>query len=210
MSYSRLKYDDCSYMHQLKESVTPGEYMLQTPRVDCGGACYMPAPGVNLGGTGGAICDKQLIDVDSELMGITRKATKCPTAQYLPSSKPFCEARMPRECPELTAEPTRISNGPCTLRGIPNGFNRWEWLCQDPQATALVPFDYMINNRIIVKDNHRPCLPKPLDQSAALPPAANMDVCYDWSSKWMTPENSVQPPSAQNPPSWTLSVCGRA
>lgn len=209
MSFSRLNYDDCTYMHTLKESITPGEYMLNTPRVDCDGGCYHVAPEVPIGTSGATICDKELIDVDSELMGITRKATKCPTAKFLPAATPFCNGKAPRECMDLVAEPTRISNGPCTLRGIPNGFNRWEWLCQDPQRNALVPFDYNINNRIVVKDNHRACVPRPLDQSAALPPAENMKLCYDWSSKYREGQYMPQPPSAQAPPSWTLSVCPR-
>ena len=49
------------------------------------------------------------------------------------------------------------------------GINRWEWLCLDPQERVLIPFDHNINNRIIVKDNHRPIIPKPLDQTVALP-----------------------------------------
>ena len=52
------------------------------------------------------------------------------------------------------------------MRGLGN---RWEWLCLDPQEKVLIPFDHNINNRIIVKDNHRPIIPKPLDQSLALP-----------------------------------------
>ena len=34
-------------------------------------------------------------------------------------------------------------------------------------------FDFNINNRLIVKDNHRPCVPRPIDQSPALPPPEN-------------------------------------
>jgi hypothetical protein len=49
------------------------------------------------------------------------------------------------------------------------GWNRWEWLCQNPQDKALMPFDFLISNRLMMKDNHRPCLPKPLDQCAMNP-----------------------------------------
>jgi hypothetical protein len=55
------------------------------------------------------------------------------------------------------------------MRGNENGFNRWEWLCKDPQSSALRPFQANINYRLIVKDNHRPCISKPMDVSA-LPP----------------------------------------
>ena len=208
MSHTRLLYDDCAYKHELKESVSPGEYVLNTPRVDCNGSCFVPSPGVPLGSSGAAICNKELIDVDSELIGITRKASSCPTSKFLPSGKPFCTAKMPQECFELAPEPTRISNGPCTLRGIANGWNRWEWLCVNPQDKAFIPFDYNINNRTVVKDNHRPCLEKPIDQSPALPPPTNMNVCYDWSSKWSQGQYTPQI-DAQHPPSWVNTVCPR-
>lgn len=206
MSHTRLQYDDCAYRHELKESVGPGEYLLATPRVDCEYNCFFPSPGIALGRNGAAVCEKELIDVDSELMGISRKATLCPTNKYLPMDKPFCPARKLKDCSALSPEDTRISNGPCTLRGIPNGFNRWEWLCKNPQEKALVPFDFNINNRIIVKDAHRPCIPNLMDQSAALPPASNMSVCYDWSTKWAA-DQYIPKIDAQNPPSWTLTVC---
>ena len=206
MSFTRLNYDDDSYKHSLRESVYPGAYMLKAPRNDCDDGCFYPAPEIALASTGAALCEKDLVDVDSELIGITRKASHCPTNQYLPSDKPFCQAKPLKDCYGLNTEPTRISNGPCTLRGIPNGWNRWEWLCMNPQDKALIPFDYNINNRTIVKDNHRPCVNKPIDQSCALPPADNMNVCYDWSSKWSGSQYTPKI-DAQHPPSWVNTIC---
>ena len=40
-----------------------------------------------------------------------------------------------------------------------------------------MPFDYNINNRLVVKDNHRPCIPKPIDVRLSLPPDASDPVC---------------------------------
>lgn len=184
MSFSRLNYDDCTYKHTLRETIGPGDYMIGTPRVDCDG-CFFPAPGVNLNSFGGAVCEKELVDVDSELMGIKRRASKCPADKYLPTNKEFCDKKIPKECLFLNPEDTRMSNPPCTLRGT--GWNRWEWLCKDPQEKALVPFDFLINNRLVVKDNHRPCVPEPEDQSVSLPPAENNNVRYDWSSRYTEP-----------------------
>jgi hypothetical protein len=53
------------------------------------------------------------------------------------------------------------------LRG--HGWNRWEWLCHDPQENVSRPFEWNVSNRILVKDNHRPCIPKPLDPTPVLP-----------------------------------------
>ncbi len=166
MSFTKLRDDTCAYKHQLTESVGPGEYMID--RNNRCNPCFVPSPTIRLGSYGAALCHKELIDVDSELMGLTRKASDCPSKQYLPSDKPYCRAVPLKECNSLDEEATRISNPPCTLRC--RGWNRWEWLCQNPQERVEVPFDWNINNRLVVKDNHRPCLPKPIDQTLALPP----------------------------------------
>ncbi len=55
------------------------------------------------------------------------------------------------ECKNLTTEDTRLSNPPSTLRGT--GWNRWKWLCQDPQERVLVPFDYEVDTRNTTRDN---------------------------------------------------------
>lgn len=168
MSFSRLNYDDCTYTHTLRESVGPGEYYIATPKVDCE-SCYFPSPDVRIDHNGAGKC-KSLIDVDSELMGITRKASNCPFDKFLPR-KEECEMKLGKDCMGLTTEETRLSNPPCTLRGT--GWNRWEWLCQNPQDKVFIPFDYNINERLVAKDNHRPCVQDPLNQNESLPPIEN-------------------------------------
>lgn len=163
MSFNKLRFDECAYKHRLNESIGPLEYQLD--RTNICEPCFVPS-GVNVGGFGAAVCDN-LIDVDSELLGLTRRASLCPAKKYIPGEQPFCQAKPLRECTDLMPEPTRLSNPACTLRC--RGVNRFESLCIDPQDNALVPFATNINNRIIVKNSHRPCLPKPLDQTLALP-----------------------------------------
>lgn len=182
MSFSRLNYDTCTYEHNLKQSVGAADYYIGTPRVDCR-SCFPADPNVNLGfthpgpinnGIGGASCmDKPLVDVSSELLGITRKASNCPTQKFVPGANNFCKVNRLEDCGALPKEDTRLSNPPCTLRGT--GWNRWEWLCTDPQDKALMPFDLNISNRLVVKDNHRPCIQYPINQASALPPANRSD-----------------------------------
>lgn len=178
---SSLNYDDCTYKHNLKQSVSVGDYMINQPRVECV-ACFEPSPSIALNKTGVNVCaDKPLIDVDSELKLINRHATNCPTGMFLPSEQPFCSTKSLLDCRSLPNEETRLSNPPCTLRS--SGWNRWEWLCQNPQEKALVPFDYMISNRIVVKDNHRPCIPSPIDQGHSLPALNADDSVTQYSAK---------------------------
>lgn len=174
MSFNRLNFDPCTYKHNLRQSVGPGDYFISTPRPECN-SCFSADPSVNTKGYGsiGNCQDVPLVDVDSELIGLTRKASNCPLDHYVPSSKAFCKLTNLRDCRSLPSEDTRLSNPPCTLKE--NGWNRWEWLCQNPQDKALMGFDYNINNRLIVKDNHRPCIPKPINQAQVLPPNNNTD-----------------------------------
>lgn len=167
MNFTRLNYDTCTYKTNLRSSIGPGDYLLSTPTIECHN-CFPYDPRYTPKGTGVALCqNKPLVDVDSELMGITRKASSCPDDKYIPQPTPFCETNKLRDCRAMPLEDTRLSNPPCTLRST--GWNRWEWLCQDPQSKAMVPFDYNVNYRLIVKDNHRPCIPVPVSQVPTLP-----------------------------------------
>jgi hypothetical protein len=179
MSFSRLNYDQCTYQHNLKQSIGAADYQLNTPRMECH-ACFPPDPSTRIAAFGASLCgDKPLIDVDSELRIITRKASNCPTEKYLPGEKAFCVLKNLPDCRSVPNETTRLSNPSCTLRCT--GWNRWEWLCQNPQNKALVPFDFNISNRIVVKDNHRPCIPTPIDQSQSLPPLNNTDDMVEYN-----------------------------
>lgn len=190
MSFTRLNYDSCTYKHNLKQSIGTADYQINTPKQECHG-CFPADPSLNIDGYGASICrNKPLIDVDSELKIITRRASNCPTQKYLPTPGQFCETKNLPDCRSLPQEDTRISNPPCTLRST--GINRWEWLCQNPQAKALMPFDFNISNRIIVKDNHRPCIPRPLSVAPLLPPNNNSNetfeykhICTEESSEFM-------------------------
>src|SRR3989338_5435 len=75
----------------------------------------------------------------------------------------------------LWTEDTRLSNPPCTLRGT--GWNRFEWLPADPQECVTEPFDFQINTKLLSKDNHRPCVPKPLNQNIVYPSPNNTPIC---------------------------------
>lgn len=169
MSFTRLDYDACTYEHNLRQSSGTGDYWLQTPSIECM-KCFPGDPSINAQQSGVAKCaNRPLVDLDSELMGLTRKASNCPKDKYVPSAQPFCQTDKLRDCRAIPREETRLSNPPCTLRCT--GWNRWEWLCQNPQANVLAPFDFNISNRIVVKDNHRPCVPTPLSPIPILPPS---------------------------------------
>ncbi len=197
MSFNRLNYDMCQYKQSVYESTGPGNYMLGTPPVDCD-YCYPSAPTVRLQKAGDSIDrSRPLVDTDSELSNRSQ-ASKCiehnlyrggrvpDSAKKIrpglrTQSQESSESFVNPENSDVTKEglthwpdcfshtiESRHLDPPSNLRGT--GFDRWEWLCFNPQEKAAVPFDYNISNRIVVKDNHRPCIPKPIDQKLVLPP----------------------------------------
>lgn len=173
MSFSRLNYDDCAYKQALKESVRPGDYRVNVP-FNFKKNVYAPQPSVRLQRTGASVDKKSfLVDIDSELMGITRKNSKCSEDYYVPCSDKLQYGLSCGDSLEhgvdgfMPADDTRLSNPASNLRGT--GYNRWEYLCLNPQAHVEMPFDNNINNRIVSKDNHRPCIPKPLNQKLVWP-----------------------------------------
>jgi len=191
MSFSRLNSDTCTYKTNLRQSVGVGNYFIGQPRQDCQ-ACLsedtnIQAGGQHIGpiekGIGGATCKNvPLVDMNSELLGITRPASNCPTHKYQKKSNVNpCHLENPRICRGIKAEDTRMSNPPCTLRGT--GWNRWEWLCTNPQENVFAQFDYNISYRIVAKDNHRPNIPQPINQAQVLPPLNHSDEPY--VSPWM-------------------------
>lgn len=152
-------------------------YMLGTPANDVGPECARDIPGdpfLRFQAWGPNTCaPANAVDDGSELRGLNYKSSKCSADQYVPGKYKAAACAVagtgnPRACMAPT-ESTRISNGPCTLRGT--GWNRWEWLCYDPQDKAIIPFEWNVSYRTVVKDNHAPILEEPMDQSMFVPSA---------------------------------------
>jgi hypothetical protein len=53
-------------------------------------------------------------------------------------------------CKNVKTEHTRLSNPSFNLRGT--GWNRWEWLCLNPQDRVEIPFDFNISNPLLLND----------------------------------------------------------
>ncbi len=195
MSFNNLKYDTCSYKQVLSESVGPGEYQLNMPFVACDD-CFSKDPQLILQRSGVSVAKNiPMVDVDSELMNINRKLTNCSSDEFIPKFDENGEIDNSvenihfQDCGIPLIENTRLSNPASTLRGT--GWNRWEWLCENPQERSLVPFDFNINNRLVTKDNHRPLINKPMDQSGLLPPQNNDPIRVEIAKAPAVPLGSV-------------------
>jgi hypothetical protein len=171
MSWNRMSEDPQEVWTELRQSSGPGTYHLSRP-MKCSSP-FVADPFLSSQGAQVSICgDRPLVDVDSELIGITRKAMRCPQGLYA-AGTPACSLKHPRTDESLNSqfepEDTRSSNPTCTLRGT--GWNRFEWLCEDPQRFAEIPFETEVNNRAVVKDTHRPLIPRPMYDGALPTPS---------------------------------------
>ncbi len=219
MSFNRLPYDQCSYQQVLAETTGPGHYQLGTPPNTCK-PCHPTDVRVRLQNGGVALnTDTDLIDINSELIGISRNLSNCPSRKYLPNCQNslLCGAHVGKEhkgCQKSAkvcvsdqketisfdncftgSEDTRLSNPACNLRGT--GWNRWEWLCKNPQANLEEPYDFKINTRILAKNNHRPVILNPIDQFLAHPEYNDDVVCEKIENLANTCVVPTSPPSVQ-------------
>lgn len=89
MSFNRLNYDICETKKNLKESVGPGLYQINTP-VLCS-TCFQGNPEI-INQHGGVSMNANTnwrfyagpIDVETDLLNINRPATRCPEGKYEP------------------------------------------------------------------------------------------------------------------------------
>ena len=97
MSFNRLNYDTCQYKQSISESTGPGHYQLNTPPISCE-PCYPFSPSTRLQRSGASVdTDKYMIDIDSEMLNITRAASKCPSRKWT-STCPDCNCSSGEPC----------------------------------------------------------------------------------------------------------------
>jgi hypothetical protein len=92
MSSNRLIYDNCEYNTKLGESVGPLEYMLNPMQYENCNKCRIEL-GV-VGGNNVSHVKGNLVDLESDLMGVTRKASLCPSRKF----KSICATSDPNNC----------------------------------------------------------------------------------------------------------------
>ncbi len=162
MSFNRLKYDKCNTVKYNQESTGPGNYMTKTPVLNT--TCYNDNPriinqksGASLNGNVDWRFYSGPVDVESELLNITRKESRCPSKKYMPNGH-NPDIVSPKQC-HFNVDDTRLNNPPSTLRGT--GWNRFTPLFKDPQENVFFPGSMMTPTRLVVKDNHRPVVRNP-------------------------------------------------
>lgn len=85
MSFNHLSADTCTYSRRLNENMSTLGYILSPFRYEHPEKCRMEL-GI-IGGTNTSHINGNLVDLESDLFGITRFNTKCIRHQYAPVEK---------------------------------------------------------------------------------------------------------------------------
>ena len=81
MSFTRLSYDNCSYKSEILQSVGTLSYTLDVLQFQHPNPTRI-AFGI-LSGNDTSIVKGNMVDVESDLMGVGRTASKCPSLKFL-------------------------------------------------------------------------------------------------------------------------------
>ena len=209
-SLSSLRFDTDAYQATLRQSVGPGNYVLEPMKPHCA-PCLPGDARMHVGTSGVAMCTGNIVDVESDLHNIGRRASLAPGGQYRGDGGPpsVCGANARLQsgvaCDGIASVDTRLANPPCTLRGT--GWNRWEWLCRNPQEHALLPFDAYVDTSLVVKDNHRPHVARPLDPTLAMPPGGRIADPSVGSPAWMPACSTANVGPTGEPPNVLWRTC---
>ena len=159
MAFTRFNYDYCRTAKSLQESTGPGRYMLNTPG-NGSTPCFMEDPRIRLQKFGANICnvsDGHPIDIDSDLIGITRPLTKyCSNLVYPNMGVVKAASESFPTCGSFITE-TRTSHPAWQYRNMKQ--NRWDTLFFNPQENTCKPFHNNLNTRNLEKDNYIPKMP---------------------------------------------------
>ena len=114
------------------------------------------APTTRIQGSGGSMVNGiEAIDVDSELMNITRKLSNEPKEQYIPDGKKVTSYSNLKDG-FFHEESTRLTNPAFELRGQVK--NRWFSPYLHPQAHVIEPFERNGDDTYLALiDNHKAC-----------------------------------------------------
>jgi hypothetical protein len=157
---TRYSSDLCKMVENNEISTGPGRYMLGVPNA-YGNATFAPNPTVRMQRWGAAHdMSSTKTDVESDLLNLGR-----PTTRTVCGQNAFPERQL-TAMPEADFPMThaRLVDPPCTLRS--SGWNRWAYLCQNPQENVMIPFEWSVDTRAAQKDSIYSELQGPIGQSA--------------------------------------------
>ena len=145
---TRYRHDINKMIENNEISTGPGRWSLGVPNA-YGNAIYAKEPTVRMQKWGASHdMSSTKTDVESDLWNLARPTTKVACGQYTPETTRVLTPMVEGSFPETHA---RLVDPPCTMRAT--GWNRWEWLYENPQENVAIPFEWAIDTRNANKDS---------------------------------------------------------
>ena len=165
MSFTRFNYDPCRTKKLLEESTGPGRYMLNKPGWG-NKPCFFSDPqirmqewGTNLRRVPGGAP----IDIDSDLLGITRPLSKdCAKKEFPFAGVVFSMKKEYPTCGEEITSQSRATHPAFLYRDLEQS-NRYP-LFLNPQENVCMPFQNNLNTQLLERDNFTPKIPCPMNK----------------------------------------------
>jgi len=110
MSFNRLKYDTCSYKSALSQSIGHLDHIFDTSRFEHKNKCFQEKG--MIGGPSASHIKGNIVDLESDLIGITRPSTLCDDHKH---SIPSGDVIYPKEYSKFAEVPhihTELKNIP--------------------------------------------------------------------------------------------------
>lgn len=187
MSSNRLNNDKQAYLDTLQQSTGPGKYnMYKSPILYTN--FYPTPPSIRVQKSGNALdSTNKLVDVHSNLLNLNMPREKNAQHSHMNTCENMCDSGYPcgqgvvakcirKQCGDMKnsnlkkgkecfvpVESTRLSNPPCTMRGLDTF--RIDYLCLDPQKNLEMPFKHNTSVRLYEKDRYVPCNNVPVDNN---------------------------------------------
>jgi len=149
------KFQEQLEQDSIKASLGPGLYRMNMAQKE-NTIAYPWAPTIRIQKIGAStIQGTSLIDIDSELMNITRINSKDPQMKYKPDETKKITYNHLKDG-LFHQESSLLTNPPSTLRGLNK--NRWENLFFNPQENSVEPFKLLgTNTHLSLVDNYQAC-----------------------------------------------------
>lgn len=155
-SFTRQRYDSVHTIDDMRVTTGPGRFALADPSLTHMSACLAPEPTIRAQKWAATPLNNKYTrtDVESDLLNIDRPGSRVIGHQYDPAKNKMNNAgtTAPKEC-DFPQTHSRLVDPPCTGRGT--GWNRFEYLCQNPQEHVMMPFDWLLMSRLQSKDDSR-------------------------------------------------------
>lgn len=117
MSSNRLRYDSCAYEKSLMQSTAPSEYTLYPGKFENSAKCRIEF-GV-VGGNGVSLYSGNLVDLESDLRGQTRRASLCPSMMYSPEHQNCNNQNAKLPCSPQEYQSKMIHQPSCQIQYYP-------------------------------------------------------------------------------------------